>query len=389
MGMQPRRLAVLLAGGLSCATPAAATDWSLSGFASQRFEADSDFGGSGPSRSSGGSRTARKGEAAVGAIADFGVALRADTGRTRWLLAPGLRGALYSSGESNGVYPRLDGSVAHDAPSGRLDASVSVVPELTSVSQFEDTGVVEQDTVQITARARVGGRWDVDPRNTLSGGVSASVREFTETTEELTATRTYGLDGGWRRAVSGRTGVSLLADLRRFEADDPDKGESWSIAPRLGADHRLTPRSGVSGSVGPSFLHDDAGETTVGFVGDVAYDWAIDDQSFRIALAQKLDQNSFGEVENRASLVASWSQAITERQRIGLSGRAGFQNPALDSGSQGDRTFLTATPTYSVALTADWDLTLGYTLRLTDDDRRDPVSHLAFLSVTRGMSFLP
>jgi hypothetical protein len=391
MAMPPRRLAALMAGALSGALsgalpgapPAAATDWSFSGFASQRVEADSDFGGGGSSAAQ------RDGEAAVGAVADLGVALRADTGRTRWLLAPGLRGTLYSSGDTNGVYPRFDGAVAHDAPRGGLDASLSVIPELTSASQFEDTGVVEQDAVQITVRGRVGGRWEADPRNTLSGGVSATVREFTETGGELTPTRSYGLDGGWRRAVSERTGLSLLADLRRFESDDASQGDSWSVAPRLGADHRLTPRSGVSASLGPSFLYDDEGDLTLGVVGDVTYDWAVDDQSFRIGLDQTLDQNSFGEVENRASLVAAWRQAIDQRQSVGVAARAGFQNPAFDSGARGDRTFLTATPSYAIRITPDWDLSVGYSLRLTDDDRREPVSHLAFLSVTRGMSFLP
>lgn len=388
MANPTRRLAAALAGALSCAAPACATDWSFSGFASQRVEADSDFGGA-SSGASGGSGSQRNGEAAVGAITDLGVSLRADTGRTRWLLAPGLRGTLYSSGDANGVYPRFDGAVAHDAPRGGLDASLSVIPELTSAAQFEDTGVVEQDTVQITVRGRVGGRWDADARNTLSAGASATLREFTESGGELTPTRSYGVDGGWRRAVSERTGVSLLADIRRFEADDASDGDSWSIAPRLGADHRLTPRSGVSASLGPSFLYDDEGALTVGMVGDATYDWAVDDQSFSIGVAQTLDQNSFGEVENRASLTAAWRQAINARARIGVSARAGFQNPAFESGSRGDRTFLTATPTYAVQLTPDWDLTVGYSLRLTDDDRREPVSHLAFLSVTRGMSFLP
>lgn len=374
---------------------AAPADWAANGFFSQNFSVNAgDFFEDGEEFIE---------DTFLQSTTDVGVSISGRTPRASWSFSPGLRASVSTAEEENRsftdvVRPRFNGAFSYAGPRYGLSAGLSLVPDFTNETQFEDTGIVERDVLQITAAGNLGFRYTVDQRNSLSLSGAATFRTFTGPTETLEDTRTYSLSGGWSHAATPRTSLSL--------------GSSWSYSPRLsqsgtsaqtvsmtiGANHRLNSRTGLSATLGPavSFLSTRTAAAGGGFVeedtvdgsvvGSLGFSYSGLRSSVSFNVNQNVDQNSEGQIVNRTSLSASYGYTLTSRSRISIGSTLGSQTPLL---ADADRQTLSVTPTYSFQVNQDWSLQAGYRLRAERREGDVGVSNFVFLGVSRGLTFLP
>jgi hypothetical protein len=379
MNEAPLRLALAVALAAAGLAPAggAAQDWTVSGFFSQRFEADTniDLDSSG-------------GDPAFGSITDVGLSFRLSGQTTRIVVAPGVRavGYLDDVNDSNGVLPRLNASFGHDMPRDRFTASLSLIPQTANRDAFDEGDRSESGGLTLAASASLGWEHDIDPRNTLGLEGFARAREPVE--GDGASTRSYGADATWSRRLDPRTTGSLIGGFQRFESDDEAEPESDEFSLRLGADHQVNRRLSIGGTGGLSLTAQEGEDTTPGFVGDLRLDYLGRTDSFSLSLSQDVAQDADGVVESRAALSASYAHRINVWSSLGLSARSGFSNPLFGE-SDSDRINLTISPTYSIDVTRDWSLQLGYALRAEQEDGDTAFSNLVFVEVSRGLSFLP
>jgi hypothetical protein len=363
-------------------TSARAQDLSVTGFFSQRFEADDN-----PGLSSG------DGGTSIGAITDLGLILSAATPRLQIRFAPGLRGAVYSGRDrENSVTPRLNSSLSYAMSRDTLSASLSVVPRQVSDARFEDGGGLGRDenvdAVQISIDGRLGWVHRLDPRNSLSLGWFASADEYTTESDSLSPRRSYGADASWTRDLDARTSASLNTALTWFESDDEDDPGSRAARVTGGLSRALTPRWSASGDLGVSFVDEDGPDAgnTVTAVGGLDLSYAGPATTLGFSLSSGVDQNADGALENSLTLGADLSRQITSRSSLSLGARARLGVPLE---GEDESRVLSLTPSFSHALTRDWSVSVGYTLRLEDDDEGSAVSNIGFLQLSRNLSLLP
>lgn len=376
------------------AAPSGAADWSVNGFFSQRFEATSNSGLDGEG-------------GVVGATTDLGLAFRLATPTTQWTLAPGVRGSLFTGSGDDGLDNlgfRFNSSVAHRGPRSNTTASFSVIPDSTNFTDFDSGGDTRnRNTTQITYAANLGYAYDINETNSVSLSAFARKRDFTEDSTTLEPTLSFGGGATWRRDLGPATSGSLGFTATRFTADSAEDPETLSYEVRAGLDHQVSPRLTLGGTLGVSLVDSERNrirpgatvrenDLTPGFVGDLTLSYAASpDTRYTFGVSQSIDQNTDGTVENRSSVSAGLQHSINSRSRVGLTGRLGFSNPVFDDGgggTGGDRVTLSVQPTYSYALTQNWDASLGYALRAEDDNGIE-TSHQVFLQISRGLSFLP
>lgn len=360
----------------------ARADIAISGFFSQQFEVrdGGDEAGS---------------DASLRAVTDLGITFRGVTPRTQWSLSPGVRGLLSTGdGEEPSLTPRLSGALSHGGATTSLTGSISVIPDFTDETQFEDTGRTEQNTLQITTSARIGLSHSLSPRDTLTLGLSGVNRDFLGDVETLSASRSITLDSGWRRALTPLTAATASPSLRFFFSEAETGSEGVTLSLPLGVDTRLTPATTFVASLGPSLTRSEregeSAKTDPGLTGGATLNWRDEDTTAVVGLNQSVDQNADGGLENRASFRVGVSQRLTPRSTVGFDATAGLQTSfGGETREGGDRRTLSLSPRYSYALSEDWSVDVNYRLRASDDDDGTDYTNSVFLRFSRGLSLLP
>lgn len=384
-----RRLAALALAAATAGAPARALDWRIGGFVSQRIEADTNV-----------DLDPNDSQAAYGSITDVGVSFRADTKTTTWFLAPGVRGSVYvgpgGGGDLNDVQPRFNGSVTHRAPRYQLNGALSVVPEFGSQADFGDNSNTGNTLLTINGETGIVYSLDSDDRLSVNGFVT--LREFTSSLSSFSPTTTWGSSVSWARDLTPRTTGSVTTSFRNFDSQDADNQHGQTYEIRLGATHQATRRFSFDASGGVSLTdstRDLAGggsenDRAIGFVGGISGTFAATQATrFSAGIEQTVDQTALGEIESRIGLTLGASHAINPRASIGMDARLGFQNPTFSGPSADNRRTLSVAPSFSYELNADWRASAGYILRAEDQDAGTAVSNLVFLSISRGLDFLP
>ena len=366
--------------GPGSAGRAAAADWTIGGFFSQRFSATDNFdldpdGGDGIT---------------FGSVTDLGVAFTRRTANSRFVLAPGLRAIGYAGGDANGddnaVRPRFNGSYLWTGLRDDVSASLSIVPESVTDTGFEEGRRFEEDAVAIRLSGALGYGRRIDPRNRVGIDLFARAEEYLEDTEDRGANRSFGGGLSWSRALDPTSTATLSTGLTRFtsEEEDGEDGTSWNV--RLGYDRAVSERLSWNASGGVSLVRSD-GDVEPGFVGSLGARYRTSDTALSFALAQDVDQDSDGRIESRLSLRLGAEHQVNSRESLGLSILVGGQNPLFGE-TDNDRRIASITPSYTRRITEDWSLSLGYALRMEDEDDF-AWSNTAFVTVSRGLSLLP
>jgi hypothetical protein len=373
MIMPSRQLMIGLMAAMA-ASPVAAFDLSSTLFFSERLEGRT---GTGDSRDDEGFRS----------TTDLGLVVTGRTPTTVFSLAPGVSAfADTASDETFRAVPRLGASLAHTSGQRSFTASLSVVPEFVDDAQFEDTGRVESEALQLTIGASLGFSYAVDSRNSVSTGVTARTIEFIGDTETLDRSRSIGVNGGWQTALTSVTQASLSAGLNLFASDDDETSDGQTFTLRAGVSHDVNERLGVSASLGPAVTWRD-GDSDLGLVGSLSASYDSGRTSYSIGVSQDVDQNSDGVIENRTRIFGRLGYRINSVSRLSLAAGAGLQTPLISSETD-DRTSVSVSASYNRDLTKFWSIGVGYRFRAS---RRDDysASNAAFIRISRNISLLP
>lgn len=376
--------ALLIAAGPTTA------DVSFRGFFSQRFEADL-----GPDGDSEGS------DVSLRSTTDLGTILTSTSPTTTIGFAPGLRGILSTDDDQdNRILPRVNGSIALRRPRHTLTGRVAFVPDFVSASDFNETGFVDRNVIQLDLSANAGLTYRIDPLNSLSLSAFARMREYTEETTELKPNVSFGGGATWSRTLSPLTTGNLSLNYSQFIPRGEQTGtnstsRSQTASLTVGVQHALSPGFDVSASAGLSFTERSGstsgndGNSSVGFVGSLGGSYAAtEDTRFTLSLNQSIEPDNQGNPETRTALTAGVSNRINAYHSVGLNIRGVVTAATFDDEEDGGPR-IEFSPFYSVALTEDWNVRLGYTLRLEDDSGDLDVSNRLFLTVSRALDFLP
>lgn len=387
--------------GIAHKSAAWANNWTISSFFQQNFGADTNIN----------LTEGESGSVTPTSRTSLGATFRLERENAIWSLSPGVSytaagGRDNSISGFDSVNPRFNGAVFYRRPDYTVRARVTVVPDLVSFSQVDDTGRTSSDTIELTTFGSASIDVPVNQLNSASFSVNGRLRTFTENDDALVDNYGLGASAGWNRTVTDLTRVRLSGSVQYFEADDAENRRSVSYSLRGRVSTRLSPDISLTGSLGAAFTESyrdvataDGGRQTVrdtsytvGPVGDLGFSYALTrDTRFSAGLSQTIDQNSDGVVVNRARVRANLRTQIDERNAVNFGFNFSFQNPLFsgdgDLDVASDRNF-SFTPSYSYDLDPDWALTVGYRLRAREEEGDVRISNGVFLSISRGFQFL-
>jgi hypothetical protein len=410
-------LCALLGAGIASDPPTAmAADLSFSGFFSQRIEADSNPDLESSDFSS----------PALNSVTDLGFIITARTPRTTLTFAPGVNATLQTdeSLDFQRVNPRFSGSFTRLGKRLRLSGGLSLIPRLTnsSSSSFDDfiTAAPDgpdgaappdapdgappfdgadprfaQDTtnataLEINASANVRATYSLDPLNSVSTGLTAQARRFSGDNGAFTDSDTFGVNLGWNHRVDPVTSVSLNSGFRLFSENGGGSADkTYDLS--FGGNRRLSPDLNVSGNLGVTFISTSE-NNTVGLTGGAQVSYSGKNGAIGVGFSQSVDQNEFGDLENRSSVFVTPSYRVNSRTSFSVPLQATFTNPVFSAGggasSDDDLTFSLG-PSLSYAVTDAWRVNTGYRLRVESNSQDLVTSGLVFLQISRNLTLLP
>jgi hypothetical protein len=371
---------------LGLAWPAAAADWSLTGRTALTIEADTnrdlDVDSDGP---------------VYGATTTAGLTLGVRTEQLTISLSAGAEGALFGGPGDTSELTRLEpGDVAatlgYTGKTYTFGARASFAIDPTSVTQIEDTGLTDTDTSQLTTRAGVDLTLRLDERTDALFGATADLIDFAESADGLEPTRTYGVSTGLRRELTRTTTGTATLGLRHFSADNAEETRSQTLDLSAGLDHRRTSRHtvGVTGGV-TAVRTVEIGQGTefdLGATGGLRFGYRLQNLTFELDASQAIDPSSEGELQAFTRVGGTLGYAINARERFSLATALSRGTP-LSGDTASSLTFTTG-PTYTLALTEQTALSLGYQFRLSqDEDAGAATGHQVFLTLERRFTLLP
>lgn len=391
---------------LSATTPqmVVAADLSVRGFFSQRAEVDSNPDLESSDFSS----------PALNSITNLGLVVTARTPRTTLTFAPGVNATLQTdqSTDFQNINPRFNGTFSRRGQRVTVSGGVSLIPRLTNdaSSSFDgfnfdspdastppdgsdrstDQNTTNETALEINASANLRLTFAVDPQNSLSSGVTAQARRFSGDSNAFTDSETYGINLGWTHRLDPRTEISVNPSFRLFSSNDRG-GSSKTYDLTFGGNRRLTPRISASANAGASLTSDSDGDS-LNFVGGARLNYSGEAGSISAGVTQSVDQNEFGDLENRTSAFVSPSYRINGYATVSMPLRVAFTNPLFSAGtgsSNDNETTITIGPSLSYTLNPDWSINTGYRLRFNNDSTVNTTSNLVFLQISRNLNLLP
>lgn len=392
-----------------------AAEWSLAADVEQRFEADSNFQLDEDSEG-----------AVVGSTTTIGLRLTAETKRTVWNLNTGARlTAFGGEGDDTGLDrsdPRISTGVVHRGKRYTANAAFSYVRTSQAFAQFglaplpegavplpggvvllpdgsvspieEFATISNEDATLNRYTARGGLTYSIDPRNRVSASASSSLTRFSEETGELVDNTNYGGTVAWERDLTPRTQSELSFGLQHFTADDAVSTETLAFTATAGFNSELTPRLTFGLDAGASLIdlsQDPPGsdDLSVDFAGGLRVDWEAPDTRFSLSARHSVEPSSLGELQSRTTVGLSAGHSINERSDLSLVSSFSRQvSTGQDLGLDDDRYLLVLGPTYGIDLTSRWRLSMGYRLRLADQEGGLATSHNVFVGVSRSFDLI-
>lgn len=366
-----------------------AVDWKLSSSFSQRFSADTNRTLAEESRGN-----------VYGATTQVGLKLDAETERMLVTLRGGLVAAAFGgpgdTSELDRLDPQFDAALTYDGKDYAVNSSLSVDLEPSSFTQLEDTGIVDDETTQITVSYRASYTQSLNARNqAFVNGFARAIR-FQDDVDGLNETTTAGFNAGWSHLLSPTTRVFGDGGFRFFTSDNASNTESQVADFSVGIENQRTRRHTVRLSGGASFINqttDDGlggrdSEFFTGFNGGASFNYEIPRFTFGLDIRQRVDPSSQGVLRSFTRVGGSLSYRLNQRLRLGgqlsLSRRA-----ALSSDEEDQRDFVTVGPRLSYEIAKDVDLSLNYRFRLSNESDEDiATGHQFFLSISKNFDLL-
>ncbi|MEM9010047.1 MAG: hypothetical protein AAGE18_02390 [Pseudomonadota bacterium] len=320
----------------------------------------------------------------------------ARTPRTAWSIDTGFNAqGFVGPGDNDGlnrIDPRFGSGYRFTLPRFEAGADLSFSSRATAFEQIEDSGLTEGDATQFILGLGADAKMDLDARNSLSFDLSGGITRFSEAADDLFPTSTIRGNATWRRSFSERTSGDINFGIQRFTTDNEEDTRSISLDLSAGMRTELTPRASMDFGAGVvvtrSVEDTDGASIEPGVIGDLGFRYRIARTSLEATVSQSVEPSALGELQNRTAAGLSLVHQMTPRAQLGFSAQYSLQLSVDDDGLGTDRNFVSVSPTYSVALTRDTSLNLGYAFRFADQDTGSATSHQVFLRISRAFSLL-
>lgn len=396
-----RALGCLVALAAITATSASAEDWTFGGRLVQRFQADSDRELNDSTTNGGGDDGGFVFESATRVEGDIAV----ENKRSRWTLESGI-GVSFFAGEGasdaddfDHTLPRLALGYTRTGKTSLFEASGVFSIEETSFSQFEDTGIADQDTTETRIEGEARYTMQLTEANSASIGATGSSVKFSDTSTDLTPTDTVGVETAFTRRLSQRTSGSVLFNLGAFWADNEEETESRYAGLSGRVERNLTKNLDLSVRAGAAVVHTEElvgatreDDVVIGLDGEAQLVYRAKEFDSALSASRVLVPSSLGELQTRTSVRFSLGHDINSVSRFDFSTAYSYLESASDLGDNGDddaRQTLSVSPSYRLGLAPDWGMRVGYNYRLSDDDDEVESSHGVFLEVSRDFEIFP
>lgn len=369
-----------------------AVDWRLTGTIREELRADSNRTLDTPSKG-----------AVYGSRTSVGLTLDAESERTFVSLSAGFDAGIFGgpgdTDQLNRVDPNFAASLRYDGKDYQVDNNLSVDARPTSFTQLDDTGILDDETTQVTVRYSTIYTQSLDATNQLSTGVDARVIRFLDDVDNLEATNSAGVFSNWRHQVTGATALNFRGGFRFFSADDEAETRSQTADLTVGVEHARTPRHTFGASGGVTFARQvrdgipgaDSPDFFTGFNGGASFDYRLARLTAGLDLSHIIDQSSDGDLRAFSRLTGDLAYQLTERSKLsGLLSYSRRSDLAGESGGDGTRQVITFGPQFSHRITENVDLGLNYRFRLASESDEDiATGHQVFLTLSRDLTLLP
>ena len=126
----------------------------------------------------------------------------------------------------------------------------------------------------------------------------------------------------------------------------------------------------------------------MGFSGSAGFGYRLKDIGIDLSLSQGIDPSATGQLQSFSRIGGGFTWDITEDETLALTTNLSYRSPFSGGGSTLGT--LTTGATYSLALTREARLSLGYTFRASDDSVTGFASgHQLFVTLSHDFTFLP
>lgn len=364
-------------------------DWSLRGFAVQRFEFDSNR-----------ELDPESDGAVYGSISTLGLRMDARTKRALFSVNAGFSGRYYGGpGDTenlNTINPNIAASLTYNGKDYQISNQMALSVQPTTETQFEDSGIVDEDANQFTFSYSTGYAHLIDARNTWSLNGDIRIIRFDEDVDDLNESESAGINTSWRHQLSQTTFLFARTGFRYFNADDDSQSQTVDFT--TGVDHQRTSRHQFGASGGVSVVRSEDQDTpgedaeiNVGFNGGANFSYRVKRFNAGLNFSQSLDPSSDGDVDAFTRLSGSVGYQITRFSSLSgtasLSRRTSLSDATGSDSDEGQ--FLSLGPTFRTQLTDTVDLSIGYQFRLDDESDSDiGTGHQMFLTISKNFEVI-
>lgn len=366
-----------------------AADWSLRGTASARIAGDIN-------------RSMQPGnhDTLLTTALDAGLVLDVETKRALFSFNTGLARTLFigedqpTTDNAERLDPRFSVNGSYRGKTYVLSGNFGFDFQPTSFTQADDTGILNDETTQLTVNYAASLALELDKITTLTLGTDAQLIDFTDPAPGLTATRTFGGSATWSRRLSETTSVNINGGVRHFRSDNPQRTRSQTFDLSTGISHQRTRRHKFGVNAGLSLVRTveqfpglpQATDFDLSATGGVTFEYLLKDQSLQLSLSQSVDPSSSGGLQVSTRLTGGYSWSINELESLSVN--AGYSHRSAVSGT-GTLQSLSFTPSYNLALTRDVSLSLGYSFRINENGQSGTaIGQQVFLALNYNFDIL-
>lgn len=252
-----------------------------------------------------------------------------------------------------------------------------------------ETELLNFDRISYGARAGLTHLWT--PVDTLALSVSVARADFTGEAPDVSPHTDLDFSGTWSRRLTRRVDGRLRGSVGYFESEDDEQRFVYDLA--VGANVRATRRLTVDFNAGVNIVDlSSAGEggsmqssdISAGFTGDftlVYTPWR--DTQVTLAISESVTPDGLGNLRSGQAVSGAVSYRINELSSFNVTGSLSNSSEAGDGGDSTQAWIVS--PTYTHALTRDWNLALTYRWVKTDTAQ----SNTALLTLSHQGAILP
>lgn len=245
--------------------------------------------------------------------------------------------------------------------------------------------------------------YEVNALNNLSWTTKAArIDYFGDDADDETPSTNASTALMWSHKRTRRVDLNVSTGVDWYKYENDENQIEYVYYLNGGFTNRVTRRLTVNGSLGvrllDSYQDEETGllppddyksehKTDFGGSGSLAFRYLLKTGSIAAAINYGLTPDDDGELANSLSATFNLSYPINDRSSFGVGAGYRLSESEVD-GVLSDMSF-SISPRYNYILARDWNLGLGYTFTMQDNDDGNTIENIVSLSISRTYTILP